>query len=225
MVIGHRANAPRILRWYLKIGVPIIEVDVRYINGEFLVLHGPSSIKRASIPGKIMAWIDYHFFYRDPLLRRVKLVEVLEKVNGRADINIDIKQPGFEEDLLNLIDSVGFEGKVYVTSQIHSIIRRIKELDSKILTIASLNILPIDPVKVVLDARADIVSMHVSIVSRELIKQFHEAGLKVLAWTVNDRETILRHMELGIDGVVTDRPDIALNVIKHREEVLKRCLP
>ena len=225
MVIGHRANAPRILRWYLRIGVPIIEVDVRYINGEFLVLHGPSSIKRASIPGKIMAWIDYHFFYRDPLLRRVKLVEVLEKVNGRADINIDIKQPGFEEDLLNLIDSVGFEGKVYVTSQIHSIIRRIKELDSKILTIASLNILPIDPVKVVLDARADIVSMHVSIVSRELIKQFHEAGLKVLAWTVNDRETILRHMELGIDGVVTDRPDIALNVIKHREEVLKRCLP
>jgi len=225
MVIGHRANAPRILRWYLKIGVPIIEVDVRYINGEFLVLHGPSSIKRASIPGKIMAWIDYHFFYRDPLLRRVKLVEVLEKVNGRADINIDIKQPGFEEDLLNLINSVGFEGKVYVTSQIHPIIRRIKELDSKILTIASLNILPIDPVKVVLDARADIVSMHVSIVSRELIKQFHEAGLKVLAWTVNDRETILKHMELGIDGVVTDRPDIALNVIKHRKVSLKRCSP
>ncbi|OYT51197.1 MAG: hypothetical protein B6U76_11370 [Desulfurococcales archaeon ex4484_217_2] len=102
---------------------------------------------------------------------------------------------------------------------------RIKELDSKILTIASLNILPIDPVKVVLDARADIVSVHVSIVSRELIKQLHEAGLKVLAWTVNDRETILKHMELGVDGIVTDRPDIALNVIKHREEVLKRCLP
>lgn len=225
MVVGHRANAPRILRWYLKIGVPIIEVDVRYINGEFLVLHGPSSIKRASIPGKIMAWIDYHFFYRDPLLRRVKLVEVLEKVNGRADINIDIKQPGFEEDLLNLINSVGFEGKVYVTSQIHPIIRRIKELNSRILTIASLNILPIDPVKVVLDAKADIVSVHVSIVSRELIKQFHEAGLKVIAWTVNDRETILKHMELGVDGIVTDRPDIALNVIKHREAVLKRCLP
>ncbi len=225
MVVGHRANAPRILRWYLKIGVPIIEVDVRYINGEFLVLHGPSSIRRASIPGKIMAWIDYHFFYRDPLLRRVKLVEVLEKVNGRADINIDIKQPGFEEDLLNLINSVGFEGKVYVTSQIHPIIRRIKELNSRILTIASLNILPIDPVKVVLDAKADIVSVHVSIVSRELIKQFHEAGLKVIAWTVNDRETILKHMELGVDGIVTDRPDIALNVIKHRETVLKRCLP
>ena len=42
---------------------------------------------------------------------------------------------------------------------------------------------------------------------------------------INDRETILKHMELGVDGIVTDRPDIALNVIKHREEVLKRCLP
>ena len=31
------------------IGVPIIEVDVRYVNGEFLVLLSLSSIKRASI--------------------------------------------------------------------------------------------------------------------------------------------------------------------------------
>jgi len=42
---------------------------------------------------------------------------------------------------------------------------------------------------------------------------------------INDRETILKHMELGIDGVVTDRPDIALNVIKHGEAILKRCSP
>ena len=34
---------------------------------------------------------------------------------------------------------------------------------------------------------------------------------------INDRETILKHMELGIDGAVTDRPDIALDVIKHGE--------
>lgn len=49
------------------------------------------------------------------------------------------------------------------------------------MTIASLSILPVDPVKVVLDVRADIVSVHASIISRELIKQFHESGLKVIA--------------------------------------------
>jgi len=216
-VIGHRANAPRILKWYLRIGVPIIEVDVRYVNGEFFVFHGPSSIRRASIPGKIMAWIDYHFFYRDPLLRRVKLVEVLEKVNGRADINLDIKQQGFERELLNLIDDVGFKGKIYVSSEIHSILKRIKELSSRTVTIASLNILPVNPVDVILDSKADMVSIHVGIVSKELIAQFHEVGLKTLSWTVNDRKTLLEHIGIGVDGVVTDRPDLVLSIVKSKE--------
>lgn len=214
LVIGHRANAPRVLKWYLKIGVPIIEVDVRYVNGEFLVFHGPSSIRRASIPGKIMAWIDYHFFYRDPILKRVKLSDILSTISGRADVNVDIKQAGYEDKLLNLIDDVGFKGRVYVTSELHPIIRRIKELNSKVTTIASLNILPVNPVKVILDSKADIASLHVNIVSKKLIEQFHSAGLKTIVWTLNDRESILKHIKLGVDGVVTDRPDIVLNIIR-----------
>lgn len=42
-------------------------------------------------------------------------------------------------------------------------------------------------------------------------------GLKVLAWTVNDRETMLRMLDLGIDGLVTDRPDIAIEVLQERK--------
>ena len=214
-MIGHRANAPRILKWYLKIGVPVIEVDVRYVNGEFLVLHGPSSIRRASIPGKIMAWIDYHFFYRDPLLRRVKLVEVLKKVSGKADINLDIKQQGFERELLNLIDDVGFKGRVYVSSEIHPILKRIKELSNKTITIASLNILPVNPVDVVLSSKADMVSIHVGIVSKKLVTQFHDVGIKTITWTVNDKKTLLKQVKIGVNGVVTDRPDIVLSVVKN----------
>ncbi len=210
LIVGHRANAPRILRWYLKIGVPIIEVDVRHINGRFLVLHGPSSIKRASIPGKVMAWIDYHFFYRDPLLRKIELVDILKRINGKADICLDIKQEGYEDKLLELIDDFGFKGEVYVSSELHPIIKRIKEIDEKIITIASLNILPINPVGVVLDSKADIASIRLSLISKELVEDMHKANLKVIAWTINDKETLLKFVKLGVDGIVTDRPDIAL---------------
>lgn len=42
-------------------------------------------------------------------------------------------------------------------------------------------------------------------------------GLKVLAWTVNDRETMQAMLDLGVDGLVTDRPDIAIELLKDRK--------
>jgi glycerophosphoryl diester phosphodiesterase len=42
-------------------------------------------------------------------------------------------------------------------------------------------------------------------------------GLKVLAWTVNDRETMQAMLDLGVDGIVTDRPDTAIDLLKDRK--------
>lgn len=48
------------------------------------------------------------------------------------------------------------------------------------------------------------------------VRQAHELGLQVLAWTVNDRQTMAHMLELGVDGLVTDRPDIAIELLKER---------
>ena len=37
----------------------------------------------------------------------------------------------------------------------------------------------------------------------------HEAGLEVIPWTVNDPELMSRLITLGVDGIITDRPDLA----------------
>ena len=55
---------------------------------------------------------------------------------------------------------------------------------------------------------------------RELdAQQVHEAqalGLRVLAWTVNRADDMHRMLGLGVDGIVTDRPDIAMVVWRER---------
>ena len=48
------------------------------------------------------------------------------------------------------------------------------------------------------------------------VREAHEQGLKVLAWTVSDRDAINRVLDLGVDGIVTDRPDIAIEVFRGR---------
>ena len=40
------------------------------------------------------------------------------------------------------------------------------------------------------------------------VKEAHELGLKVLAWTVNDAPRMNQMMDMGVDGVVTDRPNL-----------------
>ncbi len=51
------------------------------------------------------------------------------------------------------------------------------------------------------------------------VKEAHALGLTVLAWTVNEPAHIARAMDLGVDGIVSDRPDLV------RAEMQRRGLP
>jgi glycerophosphoryl diester phosphodiesterase len=53
------------------------------------------------------------------------------------------------------------------------------------------------------------------------VKEAQSLGLKVLVWTVNDAPTMERVLDLGIDGLITDRPDIARKVFAARGIVPK----
>jgi len=48
------------------------------------------------------------------------------------------------------------------------------------------------------------------------VKEAQALGLKVLVWTVNDAPTIERMLDLGVDGLITDRPDIARQALAAR---------
>jgi glycerophosphoryl diester phosphodiesterase len=48
------------------------------------------------------------------------------------------------------------------------------------------------------------------------VKEAQRLGLKVLVWTVNDRKVMNDMLDMGVDGLVTDRPDVAIEVLKAR---------
>ena len=48
------------------------------------------------------------------------------------------------------------------------------------------------------------------------VREAQRLGIKVLAWTVNDRQSMGQMLDLGVDGLVTDRPDIAADLLKER---------
>jgi glycerophosphoryl diester phosphodiesterase len=53
----------------------------------------------------------------------------------------------------------------------------------------------------------------ITFVTERLVDRYHRAGLEVHVWTVNDEETMRRLLAIGVDGLVTDRADIAMSII------------
>jgi glycerophosphoryl diester phosphodiesterase len=52
--------------------------------------------------------------------------------------------------------------------------------------------------------------------SPRAIGAFHAVGVEVHAWTINDVSTMERLLDAGVDGLVTDRADLALPVVRGR---------
>jgi glycerophosphoryl diester phosphodiesterase len=53
--------------------------------------------------------------------------------------------------------------------------------------------------------------------NKENVKQAHDYGQKVYAWTVNSTEKMKRLKDYGVDGIITDRPDQMLDMLQRRK--------
>ena len=57
------------------------------------------------------------------------------------------------------------------------------------------------------------------------VRQAHALGLHVLAWTVNESADIDRVLDLGVDGIVSDRPDRVRDAMRRRGLSLPAATP
>lgn len=53
-----------------------------------------------------------------------------------------------------------------------------------------------------------------TVVTPRFLEAVRRAGVEVHVWVVNDEDEMRRLIALGVDGIVTDRADLAVNVVK-----------
>ena len=57
-------------------------------------------------------------------------------------------------------------------------------------------------------------SLGITIMTERFIRESHAKNIRVETWTVNDPELMKQYIEWGVDGIITDRPDLMLDVLK-----------
>jgi glycerophosphoryl diester phosphodiesterase len=79
--------------------------------------------------------------------------------------------------------------------------------------------------RAVKDAGGDIWSSFHGEVTAQSIAIAHELGLLVKVWTVNERTRMEELIDLGVDGIITDYPDVLRNVLEGRNIKLPEPTP
>jgi len=57
-------------------------------------------------------------------------------------------------------------------------------------------------------------SMNIPIMTRRFIREAHAKNVAVEPWTVDDPALMKQYIEWGVDGIMTDRPDLMMKVLK-----------
>jgi glycerophosphoryl diester phosphodiesterase len=56
-------------------------------------------------------------------------------------------------------------------------------------------------------------SSGITVITGQFVRAAHERNLRVEPWTIDDPEQMKLYIEWGVDGIITDRPDVMLEVL------------
>ncbi len=165
------------------------------------------------------------FPYRDRGVRVPRLEELLLRW-PQVRVNIDPKSDASVEPLVTLIDRLGAWERICIGSFSDRRLRRVRALSRdractsmgpRAVAIArSLSLAGRIPRQGAECIQVPIRSGRVRIVSGRFVRAAHRAGLRVHVWTINERSTMHELLDLGVDGIMTDRPRVLRDVFVER---------
>lgn len=166
----------------------------------------------------------------------VSLDEALEFLAAHGTgVHVDVKLPGYEAQVIDAVRSHGLEDRALVSTTFAASSRLLVRLAPRVpvaigyprdrygvskirwpepLTRAGAAALtqamPLRIPVLLRWTRANALSLHQALCSRAAVATAHRFGAPVLAWTANDPHTVRRLAAAGVDGIVSDDPQMAL---------------
>ena len=168
--------------------------------------------------------------YRGRGLRVPTLAEVYEEFPA-ASVNIYIKEPqqGAEEAVLQITRNGGVEERSLVVSDDHAVVRRFRGVSRGHIStgasrpeIAAFFILSRLRLERLVHPAYDALQVPVehggiTLVTPRFVEAAHSRGARVDVWTINDPGEMRRLLDLGVDVIMTDRPETLASILEgHR---------
>ncbi len=139
-------------------------------------------------------------------------IETKREVNDPSTIGdeFDGVNPGrFEIEVLAAVEAAGLGERVVIQSFDHRSLWAIHSINADI-RLSALTSSGVPDLAELVSSGASIWSPNFQSLNPGVIEEAHAAGLLVIPWTVNERNQMEELVDMGVDGLISDRPDIAL---------------
>jgi glycerophosphoryl diester phosphodiesterase len=227
-------NSLLAFRSALALGVDALEFDLHLTaDGEVVVLHDPTLDRTSTGNGsvrdlKLANLADIRLKTREGAVtgeRVPTFAQVLDLVAPTSaeilpEIKVDANRQrydGIEEKVLALIRARSFMARTTIQAFQVETIRRVRELEPKARTMLLVargdverdRARPAEAVRRARELGATDLGMNHRLLDADVMSAARAAGIRVSAWTVNEEADIRRMIDLGVDVVMSDRPDLA----------------
>ena len=227
-------NSLLAFRQALALGVDALEFDLHMTaDGEVVVLHDPTLERTTTGAGrvrdlKLADLAGARLKARDGTVTDELIptfAQVLDLASkGSAELLPEIKvdanrqrYDGIEEKVLALVRARGLSARTTIQAFQPETIRRLRELEPKARTMLLVargdverdRARPAEAVRRARDLGATDLGMNHRLIDADVMAAARADGVRVSAWTVNDEADIRRMIDLGVDVVMSDRPDLA----------------
>lgn len=235
-VIGHRGaaalrpeNTMASVLKAIEDGADWVEIDVQEsADGEVIVAHDSDFMKLGGVNLKVwdatmedVAQIDIGGWFgpeyanqRTPTLR-----EVLEAAKGKSKVIIELKYYGHDVDLENrvaaIVEEFGMQQDIATMSLKYPAVQKMKSLRPD----WRAGVLAATAVGDLSGLEGDFLAVNAGMVTPGLIRSVHDSGKDIYVWTVNDPLQMSSMASMGVDGLITDRPAMAREVLRVRSEM------
>ena len=211
-------------------GADCIELDVHLSkDGEIVVAHDARLERVSNGTGYIndhtleeLKSLNFNRLFPDsPACRIPTLSEVFLLIDGHntraLTVNIELKTterlyPELPEKLAALTAEYKMEERVIYSSFNHYSLHHIKKINpsAKIGLLYELGM--VDPWVYANYLKADAIHPYYYVIAAlpETVEHCHKNGVKVNVWTVDDPQAIKLMLQCGVDGIITNKPDIAV---------------
>ena len=199
----------------IDLGVDQIEIDVHLTHDQHLVVIHDTTVDRTT---------DGQGAIADFTLEQVKqldagkgeciptLQEVMDLVRGKVVLQIELKGPDTAEPVVQTVEQNRMGNEVLLTSFVHERLSETHQLNPNLRLGALWADPPPDACEQALDMGAEAIHIQHLNIDADLVQKAHAHGLKIRAWNPDTVEEIQRVIDLGVDAIGSNRPDLLIAV-------------